>query len=506
MRRFLSALAIFPGLISVTGAQLSHDAPWPLQTYQSSTIKTPLMEVTKIGQTEPGFLFISPSDIIRGDSHPAIYSDDGQLVWQGAKGNYTALQPQMLDGEPVIAYWEGFQGAGFGFGHITILNSSYDEIHRVTLSCKDQRFVTVYDPMELDSCIDLHESQFTENGTVLVTAVNVTQADLTSIGGQKDGWIQDGLIYEIDIKTNEILFRWSAYEHRNEAPMGYDWAPIGATGAGSGVNKTDPYGYPHLNSIYKYGNDYLLSSRYMCSIFFIAPNGSIIWHLHGRTGGDFNLGLDTNFCYQHDVRFMAQSPERVTLSMHNNDNTEFTGHTSLTTGLVLHVELQGSKDVTVESRMWDAAEPVYVESQGSYQVLKNGHALQGHGAIPKIEEYDENGIVVMRARFGYDNIVQSYRAYRYPWVGRPSTKPDAAACLSDEDGKIAVHVSWNGATDVVSWKVYSGSQLKQTATRNGFETTILVDGLSENDSVVVEAVGGVGDGTRSKSVTVGLSC
>lgn len=203
---------------------------------------------------------------------------------------------------------------------------------------------------------------------------------------------------------------------------------------------------------------------------------------------------------------MAQSPERVTLSMHNNDNTEFTGHTSLTTGLVLHVELQGSKDVTVESRMWDAAEPVYVESQGSYQVLKNGHALQGHGAIPKIEEYDENGIVVMRARFGYDNIVQSYRAYRYPWVGRPSTKPDAAACLSDEDGKIAVHVSWNGATDVVSWKVYSGSQLKQTATRNGFETTILVDGLSENDSVVVETVGGFGDGTRSKSVTVGLSC
>jgi hypothetical protein len=46
------------------------------------------------------------------------------------------------------------------------------------------------------------------------------------------------------------------------------------------VNKTDPYGYPHLNAVYKYGDDYLVSSRYMCSVFFIAPNGTLIWHLH----------------------------------------------------------------------------------------------------------------------------------------------------------------------------------------------------------------------------------
>ena len=42
--------------------------------------------------------------------------------------------------------------------------------------------------------------------------------------------------------------------------------------------------------------------------------------------------------------------------------------------------------------------------------------------------------------------------------------------------------------------------------RNGFETRIPVDGLDENDSVVVEAVGGVGDGTRSRAVTVQQEC
>jgi hypothetical protein len=191
--------------------------------------------------------------------------------------------------------------------------------------------------------------------------------------------------------------------------------------------------------------------------------------------------------------------------MHNNDNTEFTGHTSLTTGLVLNVELQGSKEVTLVGRTWDAAEPVYAESQGSYQSLGNGHVLQDHGATPKIEEYDENGTIVMRARFGYDNTMQTYRTYRYPWVGRPSTKPDVVACPT-KGGKTVVYVSWNGATDVGSWKVTSGSKINQTALRNGFETTILVAGLSDGDSVAVEAVGGVGDGTRSQSVTVGQGC
>ncbi|KAJ5098299.1 hypothetical protein N7532_005300 [Penicillium argentinense] len=503
LARLPKALTLFSTLLSPVIASSSGEL-WPLQTYKSSPIKTPHMNVTKMGQTEPGLLFFTPQDILRNIGQPAIYSDDGQLVWQGQSGNQSALQPQMLNGEPVIAYWEGYSGEGFGFGHISILNSSYDEIHRVTLDCKSQNFVTVFDPMEFESCIDIHESQLTNNGTILVTAVNVTQADLSSVGGPKDGWIQDGLIYEIDLVTNEILFRWSAHEHIDQVPLSDVRAPLEAPE--SGQNKTSPYGYPHLNAIYKYGDDYLLSSRYMCSVFFLSSNGSVIWHLHGRTGGDFNLGLGTSFCYQHDVRFISQTTERVTLSMHNNDNTEFTGHTSLTTGIVLELELQGSKQVTLKSRMWDADEPVYAESQGSYQSLGNGHVLQDHGATPKIEEFDENGRIVMRARFGYDNTMQTYRVYRYPWTGTPSTKPDVAACVQSGSGKAAVYVSWNGATDLESWKVYSGGDLIQTALRNGFETTIMVDDLSAGEEITVEAAGGVGDGTRSDSVMISQSC
>ena len=279
MSRVPQALALIPSLLSVTAAQSSDDALWPQQSYKSSSILTPFMNVTKMGQTEPGFLFLSPEDEIRATGHPAIYSDDGQLVWQGANGNYSALQPQILNGEPVIAYWAGYVGDGFGFGHISILNSSYDEIHRVIVDCKEQNFHTVFEPMTFNSCIDIHESQITDNGTILVTAVNVTQADLSSIGGPKNGWIQDGLVYEIDIVTNEILFRWSAHEHIDQVPLSDVRAPLQGSG-GSGVNSTYPFGYPHLNAIDKYGDNYLVSSRYMCSVFFIAPNGTVIWHLH----------------------------------------------------------------------------------------------------------------------------------------------------------------------------------------------------------------------------------
>lgn len=285
MNRFAKALVFLAFSLTTVTAQSSPSTLWPLQTYKSSAARVPFLNVTKMGQTEPGYLFFTPHDLLRNNGYPTIYSDDGQLVWQGTYGNFSAMQPQMLDGEPVMVYWTGYTGLGFGYGHISILDSSYNEINRVTLDCKSQNFVTVFDPMSFDSCIDIHESQFTDRGTILVTAVNVTQADLSSIGGPKDGWIQDGLIYEIDIKTNKILFQWSAHDHIDQLPLSIVRAPL----AGSGNNKTDPFGYPHLNSVAKYGDNYLVSSRYMCSIFLLAPNGTLIWRL------DVSPLLSTNY-------------------------------------------------------------------------------------------------------------------------------------------------------------------------------------------------------------------
>ncbi|KAI9928372.1 hypothetical protein ASPWEDRAFT_182037 [Aspergillus wentii DTO 134E9] len=502
--RSLGLVSILIGCIYTSAEQTSSTATeWPRQTYKSTSVQAPYMNVTKNGKTELGYLFISPSDSIAGVSHPMIYSDDGELVWRGELGNISAYIPQTLDGEPVLTYFHGADpGLGFGYGSIGILNSSYQQIYDVTLPGDKQNFVTVFHPETFPSYIDIHESQITDQGTLLVTAVNVTQLDLRSVGGPENGWVQDGLFYEIDIKTNEILFRWSTLEHLSQIPLSNAREPLGEKGR----NMSDPWEYPHLNSVAKYGDSYLISSRYTCSLFLIDKDGNVTWHIHGQTGGDFDLGIGATFCYQHDARFAHHSPEKATLHIHNNENANFPPYTTLTTGLVLDIDFK-TKKVTANRTLYDSDEFVFVHSQGSYQNLTNDHVLLGHGSTPKIEEYDEHGACVMRARFGHDIGMQSYRAYRKPWVGRPKTKPDVVAC--PEKGKMAVYVSWNGATDVQSWKILTGSgsgnlSVAETAPRNGFETKVWVDEVS--DKVIAKAVGGVGDGTMSKVVTVGDGC
>jgi hypothetical protein len=73
---------------------------------------------------------------------------------------------------------------------------------------------------------------------------------------------------------------------------------------------------------------------------------------------------------------------------------------------------------------------------------------------------------------------ESYRVYRYPWVGHPSGKPAVKA--SPTGSKTRVFVSWNGATEVAAYRVLAGPSSRKLAVaakaakRQGFETTINV--------------------------------
>ncbi|KAL4949216.1 ASST-domain-containing protein [Aspergillus filifer] len=497
--------------------------PWPTHSFQTTNATAPILNTTKLGQTAPGYIFIAPSTQDTGS--PAIYTDEGDLVWLGPEGKTYAYQPQILDGEQVLTFWQGHNVKGFGYGHIVILDSSYQEIHRVTLKgTEEERFATATNE-SFPSYIDIHESAITEDGTILITAVNVTQTDLTPVGGKKDGWVQDGLVYEIDIETNEILFSWSAVEHREQLSLDYVEFPLGEKGA----NKSAPYEYPHLNSVAKYGDKYLVSSRYMCSIFLLDQDGEIVWLFHGQKGGSYTLpnNSTSKFCYQHDARIdshtnLGKANESIILSLHNNDNAENTEVPQLTTNLIFDLH-PANKSATLLSRTFDRQDPVSAVSQGNYQPISSngttkGHWLVGQGAIPKIEEFDQHGKLVMRGWFGgkMENATtydwSSYRAFRAPWTGTPNGGPDVVACKSDNEQRLDVYVSWNGATDVKSWRVLGGSEeginvLKDIIKKAGFETKIAInlDSHQSVDIVMVEAIGGRGDGARSELVTVG-SC
>jgi hypothetical protein len=112
---------------------------------------------------------------------------------------------------------------------------------------------------------------------------------------------------------------------------------------------------------------------------------------------------------------------------------------------------------------------------GNVQLLPNGDVFVGWGEVPYFSEFSKSGKLL------FDGVMpapdMSYRAYVQTWVGQPLTPPSGAARTSG--GKTVVYASWNGATNLASWRVLAASgtgSLKTVADArsSGFETAIPV--------------------------------
>jgi Arylsulfotransferase (ASST) len=386
---------------------------------------------------------------------------------------------------------------------VYLLDNTYNIIATVTLS---GIFNELTPGVTFPSNIDLHEINITPQGTVLVTANNVTTTDLTSVGGPKVGWIVDSLFYEIDIATNKVLFRWSSLDHVDAIPLSSSVYHLGSEGF-TGVNQSLAWGYAHINSVAKLGDGYVVSFRYLCAGIALSKKGDVLWTLQGISGGDFKLGTDTNFCFQHDIRPITLTSETLTLSMHDNANAPINVNTSTTptSGLELSIDFT-TKTVSKIFRYFNPAEPIFATSQGNFQhILSSSNIFMGHGIIPVFQEFTQAGAIAMTAQFAAlqpTGAGLSYRAFNQPWVGCPSTPPAIYADV--ENGTTTVYASWNGATEYRTWTVLAGNTISSLSVaakvaRAGFETKIALKG---SPSVVqVEAVN---CGKWSKSVVFTL--
>ena len=81
---------------------------------------------------------------------------------------------------------------------------------------------------------------------------------------------------------------------------------------------------------------------------------------------------------------------------------------------------------------------------GNGQLLGDGGIVVGWGSEPYLTEFAPDGSIRFDAKLPHGG--ENYRAFRFPWVGRPSTPP--ALVRSPADGML--HASWNGATEVAS--------------------------------------------------------
>lgn len=175
---------------------------WPSISYATENFTSPVFDITRNGTTTPGLLFFDPSGSGTTSQAPLITTDDGELVWHGPSSfptsasayNYQNFRVAELSNQSVLSYWYGYSLAtfGHGYGSVAILDQTYNQVYNVCVP-NDVLQINTGTNMTFPCYHDQHESYVTDKGTIITSAYNVTQTDLTSVGGPRNGWILDGM-------------------------------------------------------------------------------------------------------------------------------------------------------------------------------------------------------------------------------------------------------------------------------------------------------------------------
>ncbi|KAJ5820600.1 hypothetical protein N7474_006191 [Penicillium riverlandense] len=410
--------------------------------------------IGKTGEVNPGNIFINVRTQVEEGTSPTIYDNNGDMIWQGTQRKSMDFKMQKLFGEDVITYWDGETGVlGYGYGRVHILDTSYKEIYTVTLP--DQNFVTP-DGRKRDTYVDVHEHLITPRGSMIVSAINITQGD-TSMrpAGHPDTWIIDGLFYEVDIKTNEIIFSWSASEHQDFLPLGGSKSTVG----GHGGAQHNPWDCYHINSIQYVNHGYLVSVRYYCYALYINHDGTKRWILSGWDRNEGDILNDAHFAWQHDIRARNETDDSMVITVFNNDLPRGDSSRTESTGIAINVDLKNMTGVVFRRVNSHGLDPAFAATQGSLQLLDyntTGHMLVSYGSHCRWREFDSAGNIAMTGQFGYPGHAQAYRTLKYPWHAIPHYPPTAVAkYISKYTSDVYVYMSWNGCTEHDNWNIYS---------------------------------------------------
>jgi hypothetical protein len=374
---------------------------------------------------------------------PLILDARGRPIWFDplTGGNAaTDLAVQQYQGQSVLTFWQGSIANGTGQGDDVIMNHAYQPIATVHAANGYQT--------------DLHEFQITPQGDALVTIYAPVHADLRSVGGPANGTVLDSIIQEINIATGQLVFEWHAYGHVH----------LGETYAGKPGSA--PYDFFHINSIQQLpSGNLIVSARHTFAVYDIVPSsGKIKWIVGGKHSS-FKIGPGANFEWQHDARLYGW-----TLTLFNDaDGYRKSESQSRAMTIWLH---PNSMTATL-TRAYMHNPPVLSDSEGNMQLLANNNVFVGFGSNPYFAEYTAAGQQLFSGRFVYP--VEFYRAYRSSWSGYPTGSPAIAASATSSG--TTVYASWNGATQIATWRVLAGpspNNLSVVAQKafNGFETGI----------------------------------
>ena len=435
----------------------------PARTFHSrpDLRPAPITVTRRSGSTAPGYLFLAPKKNVV-QMGPLIVDNRGEVVWfHPTKLGVLNFRVQRYRGRPVLTWWQGVSQKGVGQGRYEIYDTSYRRIAEVRAGNGFSG--------------DLHEFLITPRGTALIPVYTRVRRNLRVIGGTRNGTVYDNIVQEVDLSSGKVLFQWRSLDH----------VGLRASYAKPVPKKANvPYDYFHVNSIEPgpHGT-VVVSARNTHTIYEIdEQTGKIVWQLGGKHS-DFQMGPGTRFGWQHDARLHTDG----TLTLFDNEAAPPLAKQSR----VLVLRLDTKKMTASLVRSYVHPKPLLASSQGDAQFLPDGDVVVGWGAEPHLTEFTRAGSVVFEAHFNKG--ADSYRVFRFPWVGRPTDRPALAVRRDGDD--LTVYASWNGATEVRRWRVLAGpepSQLRpvRTAARTGFETALTVKGDAKY--VAVQALDAAG--------------
>jgi hypothetical protein len=408
-------------------------APADYQSFDTLPgIQVPVLSVTVADRDPAAGDILTTNGPGPGQYGPLIYTPKGRLVWFDhlPKGETAEdLNVQSYKGQHDLTFWHGkVLSLGFGQGEDVVMNSHYQTVARVSGGNGLQA--------------DLHDFQITPHNVSYTTAFNAIRCNLSSVDGAGDGVILDTAVQEIDLKTGLVRWEWHSLDHVSASESE---TPAPTTAA--------PWDWFHINSIDVEGGDanqsgnIFISARSTWAGYQLeGGSGNILWRLGGLKSS-FKMGPGTETAWQHDGRILPSG--EVTFF---DDGSNPPIHQQ-SRGLRIALDFK-THEAHLLSAYTHSDPPLLTPSQGNMQTLADGNAVVGYGGVPAVSEFAPGGTVLFDAHLPFD--MSFYRAFRFSWSGRPSTAPTVLANLNNTGEEAIVHMSWNGASEVASWRVLAG--------------------------------------------------
>jgi hypothetical protein len=404
--------------------------------------------------TTPGtFLFLTPGG--QSEAGAGIFRDNGQLVWWHPGQGQRALDLTVVHfrGQPYLALWSGhgMGDAHYDRGKVTLYNEHYQKVGLITAG----------HPFPPD-WVDSHEFVVTPQGDALIGFNDPVRMKVRGY------WttVLDYVVQKIalvrgprGIRTGRVLFQWKSL---SGVPLRDSYWPDPGQGG--------TWDYFHGNSIAQdTDGNLIISGRNTWGVYKVSVRtGRIIWQLGGK--GDHRL--PHAWCYQHDV--IPLGGNRYSLFDDGGGPSGCLPGSGphWARGLIVRVKPRTHPARVALVRAYRHRPEIVTLCCGGLQRLGGGDVLIDWGQTPVLSQYTAAG----QSEMDLSLSEWSYRAFRFPWTGRPLTRPSVAG--RRKGGGTEVWASWNGATDVTAWQVLGGSRANHLAVvrgsvlDTGFETTI----------------------------------